>query len=94
MGKVVCLLRDSKKEYEHIMARISKLDTFIPKLYEDNVEGKISDNRLMKMSAAYEKEQKQLENRVAEWQISLDGVKEKSAKAESFLKMLYQFVDI
>ncbi|WP_200833099.1 hypothetical protein [Listeria monocytogenes] len=50
--------RDSKKEYEQAKSRIYKLDTFIQKLYEDNVEGKISDERFMKMSVNYEAEQK------------------------------------
>lgn len=48
------------------MARIAKLDMLIQKIYEDNVEGKISDERFAKMSASYEVEQKQLESRTAE----------------------------
>ncbi len=87
-------LRDSKKEYEQAKARISKLDTFIQKLYEDNVEGKITDERFVKMSATYEAEEKQLESRVAELQVAIDGVREKSANADSFLKMVHQFTDI
>ncbi len=38
-------IRESKKEYEQSQTRVSKLDTIIQKLYEDNVEGKISDER-------------------------------------------------
>lgn len=57
-------IRESKKEYEQAKARISKLDILIQRLYEDNVEGKISDERFMKMTATYEAEQKQLESRV------------------------------
>ena len=61
-------IRDSRKECEQSKARVSKLDTLIEKLYEDNVEGKISDERFMKMTTSYEAEQKQLEERVVELQ--------------------------
>jgi len=38
-------MRDSKRELEQAQARISKLDEIIQRLYEDNIEGKISDER-------------------------------------------------
>ena len=47
---------DSRKELERSKARIAKLDTIIQQLYEDNHEGKISDDRFYKMSVAYEEE--------------------------------------
>ncbi len=58
------------------------------------MKGKISDERFVKMSATYEAEEKQLESRVAELQVAIDGVREKSANADSFLKMVHQFTDI
>ena len=65
-------IRNSRKEYEQAKARISKLDTIVQRLYEDNIEGKISDERFVKMSASYEAEQKQLESRVVELQLIID----------------------
>jgi hypothetical protein len=35
---------------------MNKLDSFIQKFFEDNVEGKISDRRFAKISATYESE--------------------------------------
>lgn len=70
-------LKDSRKEYEQAKARISKLDTIIQRLYEDNIEGKISDERFMKMSATYETEQKELNARVTPLQNFIDHAKEK-----------------
>lgn len=46
--------------------RISEIDRVISRLYEDNILGKISDERFSKMSAGYEAEQKALEAEVAE----------------------------
>ncbi|EDS71365.1 hypothetical protein NE604_03775 [Anaerofustis stercorihominis] len=51
-------LRESKKEYEQSQARITKLDIIIQRLYDYNINGKISDERFMKMTATYESEQK------------------------------------
>jgi site-specific DNA recombinase len=59
-------LRDGKRELEQSQTRIRKLDEIIQRLYEDNIEGKISDERFAKMSANYEEEQHTLESRVAE----------------------------
>ena len=50
-------LRDSKRELEQAQARIHKLGEIIQRLYEDNVEGKISDERFVKMSENYDTEQ-------------------------------------
>lgn len=40
--------RDGKRELEQAQARIQKLDEIIQRLYEDNVEGKISDERQLR----------------------------------------------
>lgn len=86
-------LKDSRKEYEQAKARISKLDTIIQKLYEDNVEGKISDERFMKMPATYETEQKELNARVTLLQDFITHAKEKSLNAEHFLSLVRKYTD-
>ena len=87
-------IRESKKEFEQAQARISKLDTIIQRLYEDNIEGKISDERFMKMSATYEAEQNQLTERVAELEHIIDAAREKSSNADSFLRLVKSYTDI
>ena len=57
-------LKDSYKELALTKERIDKLDTLIQKLYEDNVEGKLSDERFMKLSSTYETEQTELTQKV------------------------------
>lgn len=86
-------LRDCRKEFEQAKARISKLDTIIQRLYEDNGEGKISDERFMKMSATYESEQKELNVRVTTLQGFIDHAKEKSLNAEHFLSLVRKYTD-
>lgn len=43
------VLRSQKKELEDSKDRIEKLDSIVQNLYEDNLEGKISDQRFEKM---------------------------------------------
>ncbi len=87
-------LKDCHKEYEQAKARTAKLDTIIQRLYEDNVEGKISDERFIKMSATYEAEQKELTARVTDLQDFIDHTKEKSLNAEHFLSLVRKYTDI
>ena len=47
-----------KQNIEKSKRRIKELDMLIERIYEDNVLGKISDERFYRMSANYEKEQK------------------------------------
>ena len=65
-----------------------KLDEIIQKLYEDNLDGKISDDRFAKMSANYEQEQSTLEARVSELQDMLSAAKSKTEGVDSFLKII------
>lgn len=87
-------LRDCRKEYEQAKARIAKLDTLIQRIYEDNVEGKISDDRFAKLSGNYETEQAQLQSRVDELQRFLDDAKKKSLNADHFLALVRKYTDI
>ena len=46
------------------------------------------------MSATYEAEQKQLENRVAELQTFITNAKEQHLNVDSFLAMVYRYTEI
>lgn len=88
------VLRDSKKEYEQAKARIAKLDTIVQRLYEDNPDGKISDDRFKRMSKTYEAEQKELESRVCELEALMSEAKEQQLNVDSFLKIVRQYTEI
>ena len=87
-------LRDSHKELEQAKARIAKLDTIVQRLYEDNIDGKISDERFSRMSATYEEEQRQLESRSAELQHFIDSSKEQRLNVDLFLSLVRRYTDI
>lgn len=87
-------MRDSKRELEQSQSRIKKLDEIMQKLYEDNIEGKISDKRFAKMSANYETEQHTLENRVAELKSIMIEEKESALNIDHFLSLVRKYTDI
>ena len=87
-------LRESKKELEAAKARVAKLDGIIQRLYEDNIEGKVSDERFAKLTATYEAEQRQLEYRIAELQSFMENAKNESLGVDTFLSMVRRYTDI
>lgn len=87
-------LRESKKELEAAKARVTKLDGIIQRLYEDNIEGKVSDERFVKLTATYEAEQRQLEHRIAELQSFMANAKNESLGVDTFLSMVRRYTDI
>ena len=86
--------RDGKREMEQSMQRIAKLDTIIQRLYEDNVEGKISDERFAKMNESYEAEQKHLQERVAELKVLLQAEKDETLNVNQFLTLVKRYTDV
>ena len=62
--KIYQKLKTSHRELEQAKMRITKLDSIVQRLYEDNLDGKISDERFMIMSSAYDKEQAELTEKV------------------------------
>ncbi len=101
IGNLEKALKDSKRELEQAQTRIKKLDEIIQKLYEDNVEGKISDERFTKMSANYETEQKtllaqakELNDYIFQLKMEITSAQEESTNADRFLSLVRKHTDI
>ena len=73
------------KQLEQAQERISEISRIIKRLYEDNVNGKISDERFMELSADYEAEQAELKGRAAGLQAELDKSQAATVNAEKFM---------
>lgn len=76
------------KQLEQAQERITELNRIIKRLYEDNVNGKISDERFMELSADYEQERRELKERAAALQADLDRAQEATVNAEKFMKIV------
>ena len=66
-------LTAKRRELEKAKKRIAEIDKLIQRIYEDNVIGKLSDERFATLSNTYETEQKELKERLPEMESYLDG---------------------
>ena len=53
-------LRQKQKDLNRALARDKEVDKLFNRMYEDNIAGKINDERFSKMSKQYGEEQKEL----------------------------------
>ena len=61
---------------------------------EDNVSGKLTDERFMKMSQRYDEEQQQLKKDIEELQLQCDKENDWVFYTEQFLKAMRTFMEI
>ena len=74
--------------------RIDELDRLISRIYEDNIIGRISDDRYERMSAGYEKEQHDLMVSVAENERRLHEMEKERVDLRMLLIGLREFTEI
>ena len=87
-------LTKAKKTLKQAEKRIAELDKLFTRLYEDNVLGRLSDERFTMMSAGYEEEQAKLKATVAELTTLIDGAEQKSSDVTAFLKVVHRYEHI
>ena len=87
-------LRDATKEIETANARYKKLDSIIQNLYEDKIEGNLTDERFNKLSASYEQEQQSLEARIKELKDFIDKENKKYLNASYLINLVKKYTEI
>ena len=84
--------RQSKQgELNSMLVRDRELDTLFERIYEDNVSGKISDERFSKMSAKYETEQSELSVRIKAIKAELEKETDKSMTTDMFISTVRKY---
>lgn len=86
-------LRESKKKLSTYCKRSNELDRMIRKLYEDNVNGKLSDKRFEKLSREYEAEQDGLEQKIEALDTEISALTEQSMNTDKFLELAQRYTD-
>ncbi len=86
-------LQKLRNQVENAKIRVSELDKIISHLYEDNILGKLSDERYAKMSAAYETEQKELNMLIDNGEKELLETEQKTTDLRLLLKTLREMTD-
>ena len=84
-------LAKSKKKLKEADKRIAELDRLFTRLYEDNVLGRISDERFEMMSKSYESEQKELKASVAELQKLVDSKEQENSDINRFMEIVSRY---
>ena len=87
-------LKAAKKKLAQTDKRIAELDKLFMRLYEDNVSGKISDERFKTLSANYENEQQELKILSEELNSAIHQTEQKTANAEQFVKVVRKYTEI
>ena len=87
-------LTKAKKALKQAEKRIIELDRLFTRLYEDNVSGKISDERFAVMSEGYEDEQKKLKASVTELTNYIETAEQKSADVTAFISVVQKYEHI
>ena len=87
-------VKRQKKELEQARKRITELDRIFKRIYEDDINGTISHERFLKLSAEYEAEQKELTEFVKTEQAAVDTYEQDKTDFDSFAAVIRKYVGI
>ena len=80
-----------EKELAALQARDEELDGLFERIYEDNVSGKLSDDRFSKMSRRYEDEQKEISEKIKTLRVEMDKLSSKAVTADMFISTVRKY---
>ncbi len=87
-------LAEKQKALSGAKKRMEDLDRIIQHIYEDNVLGKLSDSRYLKLSRQYEKEQTEIEQLAAVLEREIEAQTGQVSDVNEFLKLVDKYLDI
>lgn len=87
-------LAEKQKALSGAKKRMEDLDRIIQHIYEDNVLGKLSDSRYLKLSRQYEKEQAEIEQLAAVLEREIEAQSGQVSDVNEFLKLVDKYLDI
>ena len=80
-----------EKELKALLARDEELDGLFERIYEDNVSGKLSDDRFAKMSRRYEDEQKELSEKIKKLRSEIEKQSSRSMTTDMFIGLVRKY---
>ena len=80
-----------EKELKTLLARDEELDGLFERIYEDNVSGKLSDDRFAKMSRRYEDEQKELSEKIKKLRSEIEKQSSRSMTTDMFVGLVRKY---
>lgn len=89
--------KDNKRQRQQLQKdehRFKEIDSIIQKLYEDNLLGKISDERFVKLSQSYEEEQHQLQASISDLTEKLAKQQEDKLNISKFMTRILKYTEL
>ena len=83
--------RIKEKRISELASRLKELDVLFEKTYEDNAMGKLSDERYLRMSAKYDKEQSDVEAELEHLRNEIDEAEDCDSEQKKFLSSVRKF---
>ena len=87
-------IRANKKRLAQADKRLVELDRLFIRIYEDNVAGKLSDERFAMMSQSYEDEQTQLKAEIQTLQQDIEVQERQIENLEQFIQRVHKYEDL
>ena len=87
-------IRLKRKQLEKDEKRIQELDRLFIRLYEDNVSGKVSDERFTMMSRGYEDEQRNLKADVEVLRQEIETQEQQNQNLELFIQKVKKYAEM
>ena len=87
-------IRANKKRLAQSDKRLVELDRLFIRIYEDNVAGKLSDERFAMMSQSYEDEQTQLKAEILTLQQDIEVQERQIENLEQFIQRVHKYEDL
>ena len=88
------ILKVKRKQLEKAEKRIKELDRLFVKTYEDNVAGKLSDERFVTMSCGYEEEQQGLKVEAENLRQEIEVQEQQSQNLDLFIERVQKYADL
>ncbi len=84
-------LQYRQKELNKLQSRDTELDKLFERLYEDNIVGKITDERYARMTSSYEQEQAELVERIKKVKAEIDKCSSQSMTSDMFISTVRKY---
>ena len=84
----------NQKELEKAKNRVIEIDNLFMHIYEDNVSGKITDDRFRRLSFNYDKEQQELKIKIEQLSKDIENTEKKDTDITKFISNVKKYTEL
>lgn len=87
-------VKKAKADLKKAEARFTAIDAIVKGLYEDKINGQLTAERFSKLNADYEKEQTDLQSKIAKMRLLINSDNDQRLGTERFLKIVRSYTEV